>query len=173
MKKIQHRSNAGFTLLELLVVIAILAILFVMGLRAFGEVREKSRDSRRKQDLHAISKALEMYHNDMGRYPANDAAGRMMGCHGAALGDVCDWGAPFINANIDTLYMSQLPQDPGGARYFYQQELAGQGYQLFAFLENKDDPQATEGIMGPSCGSMDGTWISGSCRYVVKSTNLN
>jgi prepilin-type N-terminal cleavage/methylation domain-containing protein len=78
MFKTKHKQ-AAFTLLELLVVIAILALLTGLGLRTFGTVQQKSRDSRRKQDLQNISKALEIYFNDFKRYPATDDLGRYCG----------------------------------------------------------------------------------------------
>jgi len=65
-----RRKNA-FTLLELLVVMAIMAILTVLGIRSFGSIQIKSRDSHRKQDMQSISKALELYYNDL-----SDAEGK-------------------------------------------------------------------------------------------------
>lgn len=49
----------GFTLIELLVVIAIIAILSVVGIALFTNTQQKARDSKRIQDIAAISKALE------------------------------------------------------------------------------------------------------------------
>ena len=52
-------SQRGFTLIELLVTIAIISILAVIGLVAFGNIQKNARDTRRKADIDAITKALE------------------------------------------------------------------------------------------------------------------
>lgn len=50
----------GFTLIELLVVIVILAILGVIGVTIFTSTQNKARDARRKEDITAMSRALEV-----------------------------------------------------------------------------------------------------------------
>src|SRR5258708_6411124 len=63
--------NRGFTLVELLIVISIMAILasgLVMIVNPLGQLA-KSRDARRKSDLHQMELALEQYYNDNGKYP--------------------------------------------------------------------------------------------------------
>ncbi|MCL5784708.1 MAG: prepilin-type N-terminal cleavage/methylation domain-containing protein [Patescibacteria group bacterium] len=58
----------GFTLIELLVVIAIIAILSVVGIALFTSTQQKARDSKRIQDIIAMSKAMEVnYQNNV--YP--------------------------------------------------------------------------------------------------------
>lgn len=53
-------TKRGFTLIELLVVISIIAILSVIGLTLFSSVQKSARDARRKMDIDAIAKALEI-----------------------------------------------------------------------------------------------------------------
>lgn len=53
------KSSLGFTLIELLVVITILAILAVVGFVSFSGIQANARDSRRREDIDAIAKALE------------------------------------------------------------------------------------------------------------------
>lgn len=52
-------NPAGFTLIELLVVIAIMAILAIIGIAILSGTQSKARDSKRKEDIAAISQALE------------------------------------------------------------------------------------------------------------------
>ncbi len=62
MKKILPKSinnPQGFTLIELLVVVSIIAILGVIGTVVFTGVQKGSRDARRKEDINAISNAIE------------------------------------------------------------------------------------------------------------------
>lgn len=54
----------AFTLIELLVVIAIIGILAAMILVNVSSGRAKSRDTKRKNDLAQLQKALAMFHID-------------------------------------------------------------------------------------------------------------
>lgn len=53
-------DSEGFTLVELLVVISIIAILSVVGITVFNSAQKSTRDARRKADIDAIAKALEV-----------------------------------------------------------------------------------------------------------------
>lgn len=165
------KQQKGFTLLELLIVMVILAILSGLGLMAFGTIQQKSRDSKRKQDLISISKSLETYYNDFGEYPNSDAVGNIVACGDGGVS--CPWGDPWQLYN-GTLYTSQLPQDPVKSNsYFYLSVPADNGYYLFAFLENEEDPGVVMNgsiptfYSGPNCQNTDDT-----CNYVIQSSNL-
>ena len=123
-------NKLGFTLVELLVVIAIIAILSVVSLASFTRVQIKARDTQRKSDLTAISKALMMYYNDYGFFPDTFEFGNV------------DVG--FTGAN-QQIYMRENPIDPkdndGWKKYVYEVSLSKTSFNLFADLENKDDGQ--------------------------------
>ncbi len=69
-----ENKQRGFTLLELLVVIGIIGILVGIGTISYQSAQEKSRDSRRRGDLKAISNALEQYYaENTGSYPQDIA----------------------------------------------------------------------------------------------------
>ncbi len=170
-------KQKAFTLLELLVVIAILALLVGLGLRTFGSVQQKSRDSRRKQDLQNISKAMELYYNDFKHYPFS-SNGKIMGCGTDSL-ELCNWGDPWKNSVNQTLYMSELPQDFTGSQYYYLTDEYGTSYSFFAHLENEEDSNVVLNVSGEPayysgtyCLVIDTVLSASTCNYVVMSTNV-
>ena len=68
-KNPQLAHRRAFTLIELLVVIAIIGILATLSVVALNNARAKSRDAKRVADIKQMQTALELYFNDMGRYP--------------------------------------------------------------------------------------------------------
>ena len=69
------QSTNGFTIVELLIVIVVIAILAAITVVAFNGVQQRGRDSRRVADMNAISKALELYKAQNGRYPTVNYTG--------------------------------------------------------------------------------------------------
>ncbi|KKR64630.1 MAG: Type II secretion system protein G [Candidatus Curtissbacteria bacterium GW2011_GWA1_40_47] len=146
----RRRWRRGFTLIELLVVITIIGILAGIALVSYGSVQERSRDSRRKQDLAAVQKALVLYYQDFGVYPCKSELG----------GDVNLWvnnleASEPVNPYCDLAptYIREIPHDPKAPRndcdsnshsdYSYFVTGDGQYYRLYAQLENSNDPQAS------------------------------
>ena len=127
----------GFTLIELLIVITILGVLAGMIMTSYGKAQEKSRDSRRKTDVDAIRKSLELAKQDT---------------PGAYYYPVCTSGAGTICAEDQTTpsliptYLPQRVADPKtnlGYTYSPTGCVAGgcTTYTLIACLENGNDPQ--------------------------------
>ena len=63
------RKKRGFTLIELLVVVAIISLLSSIVMASLNSARSKSRDARRKSDLHQVRNALALYYDTNGSYP--------------------------------------------------------------------------------------------------------
>ena len=151
MIKLQPKS--GLTLIELVVVMAILAVLStVIGGNLLSSI-SKGRDSKRKQDLQSIAKALEIYYYDYKAYPTPPM-------------DI--WGQQFVNdTDPSIIYMSKLPVDPSypNSTYCYESNGSGSYFRIYANLENANDPQ----ILTPTqeC-AMD----SLQYNYAISSTNV-
>jgi type II secretion system protein G len=181
LKNNYKNSGAGFTLVELLVVITILGVLATIGLVAFASAQMRGRDSQRKSDLKQLSNALEVFSSDYGKYPPG-SGGLISGCQYNPVngtGGACSWGGgPFWDGK--TTYFETLPKDPSsGSSYYYQIVDSGtnQKFQLFAHLENTQDPNCLLGSTDkPSCTSpvdvpSGVTCGSGNCNFAITSTN--
>lgn len=158
----------GFTLMELLVVIVILGILVTLGGASFIGSQKKGRDGRRKADLRNIAVALEQYYSDKGQYPGdNGNSGKIYACDPSGT-SVCEWGATFsqVVSSRTVVYMLKLPDDPIVAQqYYYDVGSQNKSYQLYAHLENSEDPE----IITPNNGSAAcGTGTP--CNYGVASS---
>jgi general secretion pathway protein G len=141
-----HNNKSGFTLVELLVVISILGVLATIALTAFRSAQARGRDSERKSNLKQISSALELYYSDYGKYP-----------------DTLPWGQEFTDGK--TIYFKIVPEDPSeGMSYYYRVVDSGtnQKFQLFAYLENTQDPDLITTSYG-NCGK--------TCNFAITSPN--
>lgn len=65
------RARRGFTLLELLFAMAIAAVLAVLAAGQYSAYVEKAKVSNAKADILVIALAVQRYHNNHFRYPAD------------------------------------------------------------------------------------------------------
>ncbi len=160
----------GFTLIELIVVMAILAILMAIGAGAFTSSLKKGRDTTRKGNLRAITNALEMYYNDKGKYPIG-TTGTIPGCYNAGGGTgACGTDYPIFKDSVTNgaMWMAKFPVDPVvSQKYYYVSDAQGKQFQLYAHLENNQDPT----IMTPAASPTD--CGSGACNWGLSSANIN
>ncbi len=119
-------NKFGFSLIELIVAMSIIAIVSGALWGNFFSSVIKGRDSRRKQDLDSIARALELYYTDMKAYPTG----------------LPPWGTSFTNPNnTSVIYMQKLPNDPMSPTYSYCYVSDGSYYKLYANLQNTSDPK--------------------------------
>jgi general secretion pathway protein G len=148
--KLSHNSKSfqkpvdpesGFTLLELLVVIVILGLL--IGLVAPAVLRQlgHAKDSIARQSIAQISSVLDLYKLDAGSYPSTqDGLQALI----TKPDDVDNWSGPYLKT-------SNLPLDPWGHQYLYQQPStrAGLDYDLCSL--GSADKQGQPGDPGLIC----------------------
>lgn len=161
----------GFTLVELLVVMAIISLLATVILGGFRASQRRSRDTARKSDLKQISNALEMFYSDYEHYPLSNS-GKIVGCPHPSTS--CDWGtSKFTDGKTD--YFQVLPADiTSGTYYWYQADASGTRYQLFAHLENSEDPGCTNvGCTEIQQINYGGYTCGEDCNFAVTSANTS
>src|SRR3989344_8132948 len=151
----KYRKTKGFTLIELLVVIAIIGILASFAIASFTSAQAKGRDSRRKGDLDAIKKALELFKGDTtgsAKYP-NTTTGSLVTL-GYMRALPTDPSSSATNYNYTAFQANGTSACSGGGDTL---ALASAGncetFRLYACLENVNDSQkdAVDGNAADLC----------------------
>jgi general secretion pathway protein G len=105
-----NNGEAGFTLVELLVVLVILVLLAsIIGPRVIGYLGA-SRSKTAKVQIESLVTSLELFHIDVGRYPATAEGLNALIRPPTKL---AGWSGPYITKG-------NIPLDPWGQSYRYQ-----------------------------------------------------
>lgn len=128
------KTGQGFTLIELMVVLAIIGVLTSVVVPAVTGMISKARDVRRRADIQSIALALEMFRDQVGRYPTPDEAGS----------NACgNWRssitADFMAALVANGYLEAYPSDPINT---------GSGCEGYCYSYYRYDPP-TDGVPVP------------------------
>lgn len=103
-------AEAGFTLVELLVVLVILVLLAsIIGPRVIGYLGS-SRSKTAHIQIESLVTSLELFHVDVGRYPATTEGLDALIKVPAKLPG---WNGPYITK-------ATVPPDPWGTAYHYE-----------------------------------------------------
>lgn len=162
----QAKLECGFTLIELLITIAIVGIISTIGFYTYSSSQAKARDAKRKQDIHQIQTALQLYYNDHGYYP-----------YGSSADTTCQQNNYYFSTcstppwipGLTSSYIPALPVDSNGYQYIATCPNSGppQGYFLGAKLENQSDPQMS--TLVPAKISCTGFALSAASWYFIGS----
>ncbi len=140
--------NKGFSLIEILISIAIIGLIGTITLVALGGVREKSRDTKRKNDIAQI-----------GRFLALSCYEPTSGTGTYDLADLIDEiKIKFPQAQN---FLTRAPRDPKIGNdeqtfYFYQYRAIDKKCALYANLENQDEPITLPNLNSPTPGGGQG-----------------
>lgn len=152
-------------------------ILATISLGTYNMATLRSQDTQRKNDLAQISKALESFINDIGRYPLSDGSGHIL-CYekvssSASISNPsCSSGK--LTSRIDDVVTSYItfPDDPIAENvYYYEADSNGSSYSLYTALQNVKDRDLILNSDGsvyeysPSCGN-------GQCNYKITEVGL-
>jgi type II secretion system protein G len=152
------QSKSGFTIVELLIVVVVIGILASIVIVSYSQVQSRARDSKRKDDVSNMIKALELYYSDNGHYPTTSGTNSSVNGYWYSS-DTTSWSSfkGVLTGAIDT-----LPGDPSNSagavtsvssayNYAYfggsycGESSAGQMYIIVYRLESLPKEQASEG----------------------------
>ena len=127
------KKQAGFTLIELMVVVVILAILAAIAVPMLMDRPDEAREVKVKQDISALSSALQLYKLDNFRYPTTDQGLEALVSEPTSGPLAKNWKP----------YMERLPKDPWGNEYLYLSP--GEHGQFDVFTYGADGTEGGEG----------------------------
>ena len=175
----------GFTLIELMVAISIVAIISTIAFTSFTQSQMRARDLKRKQDLHSIAVALELFYQVNRRYPCS-GAGNVAWIFSSSTSWLVDSNAGTCggsNTSIAPRYIAALPKDPlednttgvGSTNrnyaYYSPDTVAGctpgQSYALVTHLENATDPDRLQQNARSLCGTAFSTATYGNNAFIL------
>lgn len=165
-----RRNMSGFTLIELILVMAIIMILSVIGIGSYTQATIKSKDTQRKSDLSQIAKALELFNNDVGRYPKT-SAGAMTCLKADGTEELCNGAIYAYIGDTKATYMKTVPADQTASReYVYGPDETFGSFALYAALENLEDRDVV--ITGGVVTDWDNDCGSVKCNYKLTETGV-
>jgi hypothetical protein len=143
---------------EALVIACIILLTGVLTYFNLQQSQVLARDFQRKEDLRSVKKALDVFRQDFGFYPASKD-GRILACGTKSQPVSCEWGKDALADVSDPSYppyLDLLPQDPLAyfKQYHYVYISDKESFLLLAHLENTKDDEYSKEVeeKGIACG---------------------
>lgn len=105
----RERPTRGFTLLELLVVLVVLGLLASLVAPKYFKQLGKSEAKTARAQIEGISKALDLYRLDIGKFPTTEQGLAVLTVKPA---NEPKWNGPYLQ--------KEVPLDPWGRPYIYK-----------------------------------------------------
>lgn len=115
---------SGFTLVEIMVVVVILSVLAAIVVPKIMDRPDQAREAKVKQDIRALSSALDLYRLDNFSYPSTDEGLESLVKRPADLPAGAKWKSGG--------YLKRLPKDPWGNSYGYLQPGSHGEFDIFS-----------------------------------------
>jgi general secretion pathway protein G len=133
----------GFTLVEVMVVVVILSILAAIVVPKIMGRPDEARETKVKQDIRALSAALDLYRLDNFTYPTTDEGLEALVTRPGSLPAGAKWQKGG--------YIKRIPKDPWGRPYNYLQPGSHGEFDLFSL--------GADGAVGGTTPNADiGNW---------------
>ena len=169
-------NRNAFTMIELLIVVSLIMILSAVGLGAYNISTTRSYDTQRKSDLNQISKALESFNGDVGRYPLSGSQGEIL-CYQKDAGVITNpsCAGTKLTTRIDGVVTSyiDIPADSDESnKYLYESD--GLTFGLYTAIHNKSDKDLLLDVDGnPLADPYGKTCGSDKCNYKITEVGLS
>ncbi|VAW45536.1 General secretion pathway protein G [hydrothermal vent metagenome] len=122
-RQAKQHAQRGFTLIELMVVVVILAVLAVMVVPNLMDRPDEARMVKAKQDINAVSSALQLYKLDNYNYPTTDQGLEALVVKPTDGPEPKNWKK----------LLDSVPQDPWGNTYLYLSPGTHGAFDLFTY----------------------------------------
>lgn len=150
------KNRRGFTLIELVIVVALIMILASIGLGGYLISTVRSNDTKRRNDLSQIAKAVEIFNADVGRYPIADDSGNML-CMDKTVDEstgavtitnpACGTKLTYRYNNITKSYLTIPVDNESGNKYIYE-STDGKTFAVYTALQNDKDKDLLKDVNG-------------------------
>ncbi|MCR4280169.1 MAG: type II secretion system GspH family protein [Candidatus Komeilibacteria bacterium] len=133
-------NKKGFSTVEILTVVGIIAILSVVMSLSLSAAHSKSRDAKRLSDIRQLQTALNLYLNEVGRYPIYITDDNFLLGTRATGTLATGLNQGFGSEPQGELLMPSVPADPKGNRgYYYKSDIDGLRYEIRFWFENDNE----------------------------------
>lgn len=133
------KTSSGFTLIEIMVVVIIIGILAILIVpNIIGRV-DDARIAKARTDIASLQTAIDMYRIDNGIYPSMQQGLTALTTKPQDPPEPMNWKGPYVK---------NLPKDPWGSPYQYQNPGTHGAIDIFSFGGQGPDAAVSDDYIG-------------------------